>query len=269
MQMSLPQRKVFLYPDATCTWYTAQRGYHLQLVQVFLVVVVGAFLQANIGFGFPIIAMIFLPSLYPFSTAVTLNQVIAMASTGYLAVRYHRYIAWKILLPLLATSVAVAQLVILFSLSVDSKILGVALGVFLLLLSLYFAFFSERITIKATVGNGLLMGLIAGVGNGFFGIGGPPVALYLFASVKDKRVYLSTIQAYFLFCNIHSILVRTTYGSLTKSHIPPILVGWAAIGVGTYLGLLLFKRVSDTTLRRIVYLFVGCAGIWIGLQPLL
>lgn len=241
----------------------------MQLVQVFLVVLMGAFLQANIGFGFPIIAMIFLPALYPFSTAVTLNQVIAMASTGYLAVRYYRYIAWKILLPLLATSLAVAQLVIMFSLSVDSNVLSMALGLFLLLLSLYFAFFSERITIKATVGNGLLMGLIAGVGNGFFGIGGPPVALYLFASVKDKRAYLSTIQAYFLFCNIHSILVRSSYGSLQRSHIAPILVGWGAIGVGTYLGLLLFKKISDTTLRRVVYVFVGCAGLWIGLQPLL
>ena len=154
---------------------------------VVLIVLVGSFLQANIGFGFPIIAMIFFPSLFPFSTAVTLNQVIAIASTLFVSIRYRAHIRWCILLPLLVSSILVAQLVILFSLSIDASSLTIVLGLFLVLLSLYFARFSERIRIQATMTNGFLMGLFAGIGNGFFGIGGPPVALYLFASVPDKK----------------------------------------------------------------------------------
>lgn len=160
-------------------------------------------------------------------------------------------------------------MVILFSLSIDASHLTMVLGFFLVLLALYFAYFSERIHITANPRNGLLMGLVAGLGNGFFGIGGPPVALYLFAAISDKKAYLATIQAYFLFCNVHSILVRSHYGSLLVNHIPLILVGWAAIGIGTFAGLKLFNRISDHLLRRIVYIFVGLSGLWIALQQLL
>lgn len=233
-----------------------------------LIVLVGSFLQANIGFGFPIIAMVFFPSMFPFSTAVTLNQIIALASTGYVCIRYRKHIQWKILLPLLGSSLAVAQLVMVFSLSMEASRLSIVLGLLLVLLSVYFAYFSESIHIRATPRNGVLMGLAAGLGNGFFGIGGPPVALYLFAAVTDKKSYLATIQAYFLFCNIHSILVRSLQGSLLISHIPLILVGWVSIAIGTYAGLRLFNKVSNRLLKRIVYVFVGLSGMWMVVQQL-
>jgi len=240
----------------------------VSLVLVALIVLVGSFLQANIGFGFPIVAMIFFPSLFPFSTAVTLNQVIAIASTLFVSIRYRTYIRWRILLPLLLSSLLVAQLVIVYSLSIDTSYLTVVLGLFLVLLSLYFARFSEKIHIQPTVANGFLMGLVAGIGNGFFGIGGPPVALYLFAAATEKKSYLATIQAYFLFCNLHSILVRSLHGSLLVSHIPIILVGWVSIAIGTIAGLKLFTKIPEYFLKRIVYAFVGLSGLWIALQQL-
>jgi hypothetical protein len=236
---------------------------------VFLIVLLGSFLQANIGFGFPIIAMMFFPYLFPFSTAVTLNQIIALGSTSLLTIKYWKYIQWKTLFSIVIPSIVLGTLVILLSLSVSSRSLSIFLGISLVCLSLYFAFFSSRITIKPTIKNGVTMGLIAGLGNGLFGIGGPPVALYLFAAVKGKQEYLATIQAYFLLCNVHSILMRTLHGSLTLEHIPLILVGWIAIFTGTFLGLSLFKRISDHLLRRIVYSFVGISGIWIVVQQLI
>ncbi|MGE4454276.1 MAG: sulfite exporter TauE/SafE family protein [Sphaerochaeta sp.] len=252
--------------NATKPWYTFLWGCDVLTVSVFFIVLFGAFLQANIGFGFPIFAMIFFPSLFPFSTAVTLNQIIALASTGFLTIRYWKSIQWKMLLPLLITSLLIGSLVIISSLQVASSTLTGILGVFLMGLALYFAFFSKRITIKPTIMNGLLMGMVAGLGNGLFGIGGPPVALYLFAAVEDKKQYLATIQAYFLVCNIQSILIRGSHGAFEISHIPLILVGWSAIAVGTYTGLLLFKRTPDHLLKRIVYLFVGASGLLIAFQ---
>jgi len=238
-------------------------------LSVFTIVFVGAFLQANIGFGFPIIAMIFFPSLFPFTTAVTLNQIIAIGSTGFLTIRYWKSIQWKVLIPLLVSSLLVGAVVIVSSLQVESRILTGILGFFLMALSLYFACFSNKIVIQASTINGLLMGIVAGLGNGLFGIGGPPVALYLFAAVKDKKHYLATIQAYFLVCNIQSILIRSYHGAFEISHIPIILIGWVAIAVGTYVGLLLFKRTPDYLLKRIVYMFVGASGLWIAIQHLI
>jgi uncharacterized membrane protein YfcA len=228
---------------------------------LFLVVVAGAFLQANIGFGFPIVAMIFLPSLFPFSTAVTMCQLIAMASTGYLAVRYRRQIQWKTLVPLLLPSLAIAGFVIVFSLSVQPGILKMVLGAMLVFVSLYFAVFSDRIHIEGRMRNGLLMGTLAGVGNGLFGIGGPAVALYLLPAVSEKTRYLATIQAYFFLCNLQSILIRVYNGAMVVTDIPLVLLGWVAIIVGTLLGVKTFSKIGEALLSRIVYLFVGVSGL--------
>ncbi|MDY0289446.1 MAG: sulfite exporter TauE/SafE family protein [Sphaerochaeta sp.] len=238
------------------------------VVVVLLCVLVGAFLQANIGFGFPIIAMIVFPRFFAFSTAVTLTQLIAMASTGYLTVRYWKKIQWRTLTPLLATSLVIAAFVTVFSLSVDGGKLVIILGIALAAISLYFVAFSASIQIKARPRNGLLMGTIAGFGNGLFGIGGPPVALYLLPSVPGKLEYLATIQAYFFFCNMESIGIRIWNGALVVEQLYLIPLGWIAIGLGTFLGLKLFDVIPASLLKRIVYLFVGLSGLWIIIEAL-
>ncbi|WP_320130457.1 sulfite exporter TauE/SafE family protein [uncultured Sphaerochaeta sp.] len=238
-------------------------------VILFTVVFIGAFLQSNIGFGFPIIVMIVLPSLFPFSTAVTLCQVIAMASTGFLTILYWKHIQWKTLLPLLGTSMLIAAFVTVYSLSVAPGNLTLILGFCLLALSLFFVVFSKKITIKPRIRNGLLMGTLAGFGNGLFGIGGPPVALYLLPSVHEKIEYLATIQAYFFFCNLESIGIRVFNGALVLKDIPLILIGWGGILIGTKLGLKSFNKIPEDLLKKIVYLFVGVSGLLIAIGELI
>lgn len=241
----------------------------MTMFYVLLIAIAGAFLQTNMGFGFPILAMIFLPLLFPFSTAVTLCQIIAIVSTAYLSVRYWKHIRWKILLPLLLVSLAVGAVVTYQSISMPQGNLKMLLGVTLMVLAVFFVWFSNRIKLKGNIGSGLAMGVIAGLGNGLFGIGGPPVALYLMACIEDKNEYLATIQSYFLLSNISTILIRMFNGSIDTGHIPVILVGWVGIGVGTWLGLIAFKKMSMPALKKLVYAFVGFSGLWVFLQELL
>jgi len=151
----------------------------------------------------------------------------------------------------------------------EPGILVLVLGASLVVISLYFAVFSQSISIRASKRNGLSMGLIAGFGNGLFGIGGPPVALYLLPAVPGKTEYLATIQAYFFFCNLESIFIRMVNGALVLEHIPLILMGWVTIVLGTYLGLKLFNKIPSTLLKRMVYIFVGLSGVLIVLEELL
>jgi hypothetical protein len=246
-----------------------QEGVMGVILTVLPVVFVGAFLQANIGFGFPIIAMIVFPRLFTFSTAVTLTQLIAIASTGYLMIRYWKKIQWRTLFPLLFTSLLIAGFVTVFSLSVEGGKLIIILGIALVAISLYFVAFSQSIHIQARPRNGLMMGTLAGFGNGFFGIGGPPVALYLLPAVPGKIEYLATIQAYFFFCNIESIFIRIMNGALVVEQLPLIPLGWITIALGTFAGLKLFDKIPATYLKRIVYLFVGISGLWIIIEALL
>lgn len=235
---------------------------------LFLIALTGAFLQTNIGFGFPVLAMIFLPALFPFNTAVALCQVIAMASTTLLTVKYWRYIDWRTMLPMQVVSLTVGILVTIGSVSFPQKSLQVILGSALIVISVFTVRFSEKIHIQPTIGSGAILGLIAGTGNGFFGIGGPPVAIYLLGARLEKRSYLATIQCYFLISNISTIIVRTGYGALSVADIPLMIGGWLGIGAGTLLGLRVFERIPQRLLRKLVYGFVGISGAVIILQQI-
>ncbi len=238
------------------------------LIALFCIAVAGSFLQTVIGFGFPVLAMIFLPALFPFSTAVALCQVIAMASTTFLSIRFFRYIEWKILAPLLLVSLITGAIVTVSSLQLPQESLQIILGTSLVVISIFTVRFSERITVRPTLANGMALGVIGGTGNGFFGIGGPPVAIYLLSAQLEKRSYLSTIQCYFLLSNISTIIIRTGYGALHWSDTPLIITGWTGIAAGTFFGLKLFNRIPHAQLKKLVYGFVGVSGMVMILQQL-
>jgi uncharacterized protein len=237
--------------------------FDITLLYVFLIALSGSFLQANIGFGFPVIAMIFLPVILPFQTAVVICQLIALVSVLILSVKYFSHIEWKLLLPLLAASMIVTGLITFSSFSFDSSFLTIILAVMLVLLSFFFFIFSNKIKIKPTRFNGAIMGGIAGIGNGLFSIGGPTVVLYLLPSVKKKESYLASIQFYFLINNLIGITIRLSKGALSTDHLPLIFVGWIGIGTGTLLGIKSFRLIPMAKLKKVVYLFVGFSGLWL------
>ncbi len=240
----------------------------LTVIWMFLIALAGAFLQTNIGFGLPVIAILFLPMFLPFSTSVALYQIVAMVSTTYITFHYRKFIAWKIMMPLLLVSLAVSILVTFGSMQMAKGSLIVMLGTALILISIFSVWFSERIKVRPTIRSGAAMGLIAGLGNGLFGIGGPPVAIYLLAGTNEKRAYLATLQCYFLFSNVATIAIRTGAGAVEVSHIPLVLSGWAGISLGTFLGLKLFEKLPKSLLKKLVYAFVGVSGLWMVVQEL-
>lgn len=241
----------------------------LSLLFLALVALSSAFLQTTIGFGFPIFAMAFLPFLYPYHTAVALIQIIAISNTLFLSLKYRRQIRWKVLLPVLIPSLSFGILTTLFSYTIDVHYLKVFLGGFLFLLGLYFILFASRIHIKASLQNGLITGVVAGAGNGFFGVGGPPAALYFLSAFEgDKTAYIANIETFFTCGNIVNCTLRMALGAFTLSSIPDITVGQVGVGLGSVLGLWSFKKIPAPLLKSFVYAFICLNGIWIVIEEL-
>ncbi|MDC7229628.1 MAG: sulfite exporter TauE/SafE family protein [Sphaerochaetaceae bacterium] len=241
----------------------------MQYLLVFLVAIAATFLQTSIGFGFAVFAMIFLPMVLPYGTAIAICQAIAILNTTYLAIRYYKYIQWKIMIPLLIPTLVLGIAFTLVSFSFETQYLKAMLGFVLLLLSLYFFRFSNSFHVQPTRKTGMAMGAISGVGNGLFGIGGPPAALYLLPAINEKLAYLATVQAYFTFNNITNLTTRILKGAFELSHIGLLIVGWLGVGLGTVLGLIAFKRVKTEIFKKLVYAFVGLNGAWIIIQELI
>lgn len=229
---------------------------------VIVVSLVGAFVQAITGFGAPIIMLAFLPRWYPYSTAVTICHLIALSGTFLLAFRYRKEISWRMLVPVIVTSIAIGTFATLLSIRVTSSVLIRALGFFLVAVALFFFLKPKDLRLKGNVKNGIITGALSGACNGIFGISAPPTAIYFLSSCSCKEAYLGTMQAFFFLSNIQSIIVRMACGSLSGVSPLPILYGTVALLVGMFLGQKVFHRLRFPVLEKIVYVFVAFAGIW-------
>lgn len=118
-----------------------------------------------------------------------------------------------------------------------------------------------KITIKGSPISAFVCAGLGGMIDAFFGLGGPPVVIYFLNTTKSKEEYLGTIQAYFLITSIYGTLVRTAKGILTVELVPNILIAAISILIGVAIGNRLAHRLNGEMLKKVVYVFIGIAGV--------
>lgn len=222
----------------------------------------GAFIQRTIGFGFGIFVMTMLPYLMPsYGEATTLSGALAMVTSLILFYHYRKMLVWRNLVPLLLIFLVASYVAVQVVVHLEKDILTKILGVTLILASLYFWFFSEKIKIKTTLLAQSVLGVISGVMGGFFGMQGPPAVLYFIQVAKRKEEYVALTQTFFAIGNLVMTFYRAKAGFVTSE----VCVAWCysvpAVLVGTYVGSLVFKYLSLDKLRHIVYIYIGISGI--------
>jgi len=227
-----------------------------------------SFLQAIIGFGFPVLAVPVLAMFFPYDKTLALVLAISLISTSYLSIKYRKHTNWKVMLPILIPCFLSSVLATYFSIGIDSDLMFILLGLMLVVIALFSLFFADRIKIRPTILSGTLVGLICGLSNGFFSIVGPPAALYMIPATQTKEEYLGTGQTCFTICNAGSLAVRLARGVLESSELSFLAVGWICMLSGAMVGQLGFKKINAKLFNRIVYAFVGLNGLWIFISHL-
>lgn len=232
------------------------------IASLFSLATTAAFIQRVCGFGFGIFIMTMLPYLMPsYGESTTLSGMLSAAQSVFILSKAYKYVTWKRMIPILITFLVVAYISIQYVAMVADSHLKMLLGFMLIIMSLYFLFVSKHIHIKPTLPLQISMGSISGVMGGFFGMQGPPAVLYFLASEKDKEHYLAMAQIYFFIGNVAMTLFRAQNGLFTHEVQMGWIYGVAGVAVGTYLGKLVFDRISADTLREIVYIYMAISGV--------
>ena len=135
------------------------------ILEIFLLTIGASFVQRTTGFGFGIFIMTLLPFLMPsYGEATTLSGLLALTTSAIITWNMREYITWKRLYPILLTFIAVSAVAICLLTRIQETSLRRILGIVLILISLYFAFFSGKIRIRTTlpwqIGAGSLSGII-------------------------------------------------------------------------------------------------------------
>lgn len=227
-----------------------------------LIAMLGSFVQSTTGFGYAVTVMALWPMILPFKTATVAEAITAAFIAITIAVKCYKFIRWKYLVVPSLTSICLNWVGINILQVSSETFLRRVLGAALMLLAVYFIFFSTRIHVRPTVRNGMIAGGIAGLMSGMFSIGGPPIVAYYINALEDKREYTATTQIFFLINTVSLIVMHFIVGNMT----PQVLQvsAWAVVGmaVGTAAGLAVFNRLQMATIKKLVYGFMMVMGLY-------
>ncbi len=241
---------------------TVSIGMTVFILSVFLLALGAAFAQRTTGFGFGITIMTALPFVMPsYGEATMLSGLLSLTSAGWIACRMRRFLKLKKLLPMLFSSLLVSTACIFLVSRMHNALLLQVLGIMLILISIYFIFFSKRIHMPATRSWQIGAGTLSGTMGGFFGMQGPPAVLYFISSAPDKNEYMSLMQTYVFLSNIGMTLVRAWNGFVSAEVGFGYLVGFAGVLAGTALGTWVYDRIPNRLFRYAVYGYIAVSGV--------
>lgn len=221
-----------------------------------------AFVQRTTGFGFGIFIMTILPFILPsYGEATTLSGLLASVTSLIITIKYRRVIEWRKLLPILTVFLLASFLAIQVLSWMKGDMLKYFLGITLIISAVYFRLFADRIKVRPTLWMQAMLGILSGIMGGLFGMQGPPAVLYFLAVSESKERYTALAQCYFLIGNC----VMTTYRAQSGFFTQEVVTSWCyavpAVFIGTYLGGLVFDKLSLPTLKKLVYWYIGISGI--------
>lgn len=228
---------------------------------IMLSALVAGFEQGITGFGFGIVVMMIYPYLIGITQAACVAQCLAVFLCLAMAVRYRKHIRWKLLLMPLAMYFPIYFAALTCVKGMDMDGLKPALGVFLVLLSVYFIRFSGKVSIRPTPMTALLCSGLSAVIDAAFGIGGPPMVLYFLSVTKEKEEYLGTIQTFFLVGSAYGTCMRALNGMLGPELIPVLGGGFAAMILGMAAAVKVVGYLNTEKIKKIVYVFIGAVGV--------
>ena len=232
------------------------------IIEIFLLSIGASFVQRTTGFGFGIFIMTMLPAIMSsHGEATTLSGILAMTTSLIIVIQKYRFIVWRRLLPILLTFIVVSIGAIFVLKRMEYSILNILLGITLVVVSIYFSFFSKRIKVKTTLPVQITAGTLSGLMGGFFGMHGPPAVLYFVNSEKDKEHYLAVTQTYFLVGNIMMTIARAYNGFFTTAVSMGYIYGITGVVIGNLIGAWVFRHITGSILKYIIYAYIGISGL--------
>ncbi len=226
-----------------------------------LVAIMSGIVQGITGFGGGIVLMMILPTLFMIPVAAGLSSAICLILCFMMCYRYRHSIHYKKALLPCVLCLTVSSFAITYAVNINQDLLKKMLGVFLIVLSLYYLFFAKDKSGKLGLFASLLCLTVSSVCDGLFGIGGPLMVIYYLSQTSSKEEYLGTIQCFFFVKGVYVTVYRTMSGILTLELIPVILCGMVGIVLGLNIANRIVDRIDGTLVRKLTYVMLGISGI--------
>ena len=109
-----------------------------------------------------------------------------------------------------------------------------------------------------------LAGAASGLSNGAFGMGGPPVILFYFASPAGAAAGRASLTAFFLATDVIGLANQSVHGLVTWDAAWRALTYLPALLAGVWIGARSFKGTNPKTFRKAVLVLLAVLAVMIG-----
>jgi uncharacterized protein len=236
---------------------------HLPLAYAITCIFLAAIVRGFSGFGFSLLAISALSLVYTPAEIVPSIFMLELAASLNLLPSIWKDIHWKSLGPLtlgcfVATPIGVWALA-----NVPAPPMQIALSIFVLISTalLWWGFALKSMPGKA---GSTLAGAASGLANGAFGIGGPPVILFYFASPAGAVAGRASLTAFFLATDVIGLANQSVHGLVTWDATWRALVYLPALLLGVWIGARSFKGTDPEMFRKAVLVLLAALAVMIG-----
>jgi uncharacterized protein len=226
------------------------------LIAIFLAAIV----RGYSGFGFSLLSVTALSLVYPTAKIVPVVFLLEIAASLHLLPSIWKDIHWRSLLPLTIGCLIATPLGVWALASLNADVMQLAMSAFVLVAV---ALMWMGYAMKSMPGTALstTVGAAAGLANGAFGIGGPPVVLFYFSSPAGNIAGRASLIAFFLITDAIGLVNLAYYDLVTKDTLWLAAAFLPCLFAGVWLGARSFKSADQATFRKLVLLIMAALAI--------
>jgi uncharacterized membrane protein YfcA len=208
-----------------------------------------AIVRGYAGFRFSLLAITAMSLVLPPVTVVPSIFLMEIVASLHLLPSVWREVHWRAIGLLLLGCLAATPLGVWLLATVPVAPMQVALGAVVLAAAvlLYHGYALRAEPSRATT---VATGAASGLLNGAFGIGGPPVVLFFFASPAGATAGRASVIAYFLGTDTIGLAFMLRQGLIGREQLALALVFLPALAAGVWIGARGFRHADPDAFRR-------------------
>ena len=220
-----------------------------------------AFIQAASGLGYAIFAMFLMPLVLPFQQCSVISAAIIVVIGIQMTISLHSHIRIKKIIIPMAFCILTTWLGIYIIRIADENMMRTIMGVFLIILSLYFYITNKyKIRIREGFASGMVIGALTGLTTGMFNIIGPFLTLYYYENSQDSLEFKANLEFSFLMGGIYSLIMNLIYVKPDVFLIKAIGLSAAGAVLAGIAGLSVFKKIDKRKLKYVIICVLPVMG---------
>ena len=223
-------------------------------------VFLAAIVRGYSGFGFSLLAITALSLIYRPAEVIPAIFLLEIAASLHLLPAIWREVHWRSLLPLMAGALLGTPIGVHALANLPEAPMTLALALFVLAATALLWCGVSLTRMPGTLAT-VAVGAATGVANGAFGMGGPPVILFYFASPAGNAAGRASLIAYFLFTDVVGLAFLAREGLVTTDAGIMALAFLPALALGVAFGARRFRTADPARFRRIALIVLALLAL--------